>query len=491
MLRREFIGISIAASIYLLTGCSNESKNDTLNDRNSNIGDVPSNDTPIDTSLTQITGSSLNIPKLLDPEIIDGIKSFDLFIEERTSRFFDGVDTNTYGISTDYLGPTLLVRQDEKVNIRFTNNLNETTTIHGHGMHLPANMDGGPHQKMLSGESWSAEYTVNQKACTNWYHPHLMGQTARQVYMGMAGFIIIEDDEIDSLNLPNSYGIDDIPLVLQDKKFTDDGQIDYSPSSMEMMHGYHGDIHLVNGQIEPNFSANASLLRMRILNGSSSSMYDIAFDDDRAFKQIAGDNSLLESAVELKTLKLSPGERAEIVVDLSDDFGGGLSLIELNNDKVFMRISVDTDTASNSLIPEKLTTLDDTDIAAALRTRKFTLSGAMGKLYINDESMDMGVINEYIPVNELEIWEVENTMMMDHNFHIHATHFRVIERNGSSEKVNENERGYKDTVYLSPYDKVKLLVKMTDYIDGNTPYMYHCHFLEHEDAGMMGQFVVV
>lgn len=490
MKRREFIGVSVAASIYLFTGCANDS-DDNTEKIISDINETSSDSTVPQILLKNITDSSLNIPPLLDPQIVDGVKKFQLSIEERTHGFFEGIDTKTYGISADYLGPTLLIRQDENVSIEFTNRLNETTTIHGHGMHVPANMDGGPHQKMNSGDTWAAEYRVNQKACTNWYHPHLMGHTARQVYMGLAGIIIIEDDEINSLNLPNTYGIDDIPIVVQDRIFTSEGEIDYSPSSSEMMHGYIGDIYLTNGQIKPRFSANASLLRLRLLNGSNSSVYKFGFDDERAFFQVAGDNSLLEKPVELTSVKLSPGERAEIIVDLSQDQGKEILLQELSSTQDILTISVDSDIKTDAVIPDKLTTLENIDMSTSLRTRTFELSGSMGNLYINGVSMDMSVINETIPLNEVEIWEVKNSMGMAHNFHIHATHFRVLERRGSVDRVGENEKGYKDTVSLSPYESVKLLVKMTDYSDVNIPYMYHCHFLEHEDAGMMGQFVVV
>jgi len=434
----------------------------------------------------------LTIPAVLEPTIIDGVKNYDLKIQKSTHEFFKGYKTNTYGVNTSFLGPTLRFDNGDKVSLNFTNLLNEATTMHGHGMHVPANMDGGPHQKIMPSQSWSAKYTVKQKAATNWYHPHLMGKTAEHVYKGLAGFIIIEDDEIKNLDLPKTYGVDDIPLVLQDRFFSKDGQFVYSPNMREVMHGYNGDIFLTNGVFEPFIDLKAKEIRFRILNGSNSSVYNLKFSNNQKFKQIATDNSLLETSVELTSLLLSPGERAEIIINLTNLKGKSIYLEEIKTNKSFLKINIEnTISLETTTTPNKLTNLNFYNIKDAKRTRKFTLSGRMGNLYINGRSMDMNYINEEIPVGKVEIWEVNNTMNTSHNFHIHATHFIIIERNGSKNNVKSNEKGYKDTVYLAPNERVKLLVKMTDYTDNKNTYMYHCHFLEHEDNGMMGQFTVV
>jgi len=138
-----------------------------------------------------------------------------------------------------------------------------------------------------------------------------------------------------------------------------------------------------------------------------------------------------------------------------------------------------------------LTSLLKLDPAQAVKTRKFVLSGERGRFEINGKSMDMSRIDEVVNLGDIEIWEVENTMNMDHSFHIHDTHFLPIERNGNASAVNENEKGYKDVIYIPAGERVKFIVQMEDYTDASVPYMYHCHFLEHEDAGMMGQFTVV
>jgi FtsP/CotA-like multicopper oxidase with cupredoxin domain len=496
MKRRDFIAISATAAVWLLTGCGGGSDGGGGNPGGENPGGgnppgagnpgggSPGNPNP--------APGELAIPPLLDPAPVGGVKQFTLSIQEGSKEFFPGTATRTYGISADYLGPTLLLRRGEQVSISYTNNLPVVTTMHGHGMHVPAVMDGGPHQIIAPGSTWSANYTVDQKACTNWYHPHKVGTTAEQVYMGLAGMIIIEDDESRALDLPRRYAIDDIPLVVQDKVFDANKQIDYSPSRMQIRQGYLGDTFLVNGVVQPYFNAEAKALRLRILNGSNARVYRFGFSDGRVFSQIATDNSFLPAPVPLSEVRLSPGERAEVVVDLSSDFGGTVVFKDLSSGANLLTINVNMEASGGGGIPGTLTnTLEIPSLANVVRTRSFALGMHRMQFTINGKSMDMNRIDETVPLGDLELWEVTNTMGMNHNFHIHATHFYVVERDGSAANVPANEKAYKDVVFLPPNSSVKFLVKMIDFSDGTNPYMFHCHFLEHEDDGMMGQFVVV
>lgn len=470
MKRRKFLFLSTVAASSLLLGrnfISDTSKNSFTN--------------------------RLHIPPLLDGKNINGVYHYDLSIQKAKHQFFQNKLTDTYAINATYLAPTLRLIDGQEVSINYTNNLDVVTTMHGHGMHLPANMDGSPHQSIKPKDSWSARYRVNQRACTNWYHPHAHKTTAQQVYKGLAGLIIIEDKESQSLDLPKEYGVDDIPLVLQDRYFDSNAQILYNPGMREIMMGYKGDTFVTNGVINPVVTVEAKEIRLRLLNGSNSSVYNLKFDDSRVFHQIATDNSFLETPVSLNSLRLSPGERAEIVVDLTTQKGQTLYLMEYQQNKAFVKFDITQSSSTKTQLPKKLTTLVKYKESQAVNRRTFTLSAMMGQMQINAKSMSMHRIDEKVPLNQVEIWEVHNErMMMDmaHNFHIHGTHFMVLERNGSAQNVLESEKGYKDTVYLAAGDRVKLIVKMTDYTDKTTPYMYHCHFLEHEDRGMMGQFTV-
>lgn len=483
MQRRSFLMLGSMASGVIFSGClpmflMNSSK---LNAKETVEGFVEFD-------------NKLAIPPLLKGKVRNGVFHYDLNIKEAKHHFFKNVLTDTYAVNGTYLAPTLKLVNGQKISINYTNNLKETTTMHGHGMHVPANMDGSAHQPIYSNKTWSAVYTVKQRACTNWYHPHAMDKTAEHVYQGLAGLLIIEDEESQKLDLPKNYGVDDIPLVLQDRFFDRNGQLYYNPSMHQTMMGYKGDTFITNGVINPYVEVEAKEIRFRLLNGANSTVYELAFSDNRVFKQIAGDNSFLEKPVEISTLRLSPGERAEIVVDLGSDLGKSLTLNEIREGKSFLKIEVTQKGKVTTKVPEVLTTLTKLSTKDVVRQRKFVLSGRMGRVFINNKRMNMNRIDEVLKLNETEVWEITNKRMMmmrmEHNFHIHGTHFMVIERNGSYDNVLENERGYKDTVYLAANDTVKVIVKMTDFVDKKVPYMYHCHFLEHEDAGMMGQFTV-
>ena len=494
----------ITASVFVvglfLSACGvNESRtNEMGNMGNMDNGEMGGAYSQSDQTLQRFNYVAYSKPLVipaLAPYSIDaqGYKVFNLNINESSTEFFSGIKTKTYGINSSILGQTLRMHRGEKIKLAYHNNLKEPTTMHGHGMHVPAVMDGGPINKIQPGTSWTAHYIVNQGACTNWYHPHLMGKTAEHVYKGLAGFIIIDDAQSDTMNLPKEYGVDDIPLVIQDKRFDKNGQILYAPNRMEIRMGYRSDILLANGVIQPYFDAPAKKVRFRLLNGSNSSVYGLMFSDGRAFKQIAVDNSFLERPVSLNTVTLTPGERAEIVVDFSGEKGKELTLIDKISNNEIMKIRISKDPITTSSVPSRLTTLIKEDAASAVRTRRFVLGMARGDdgrmhMAINGKVMDLRRIDEYVPKDQIEIWEITNTMGIVHNFHIHATHFFPLTRNG--QLVAANEQGYKDVISLPGHSTVRVVVKMTDYVDENTGYMYHCHFLEHEDDGMMGQFAV-
>lgn len=436
----------------------------------------------------------LDIPALASYNVVDGYKVFDMNIHESTTEFFDGVATKTYGINSNVLGETIRFHRGDEVKIVYTNNLTEPTTMHGHGMHVPATMDGVLNT-IQPNSSWTAQYTVDQKASTNWYHPHFMHKTAKQVYMGLAGLILIDDDESDALDLPKIYGVDDIPLVLQDKRFDSNKQIDYSPTQREVKRGYISDTMLVNGVINPFVDVSAKQIRFRVLNGSNARVYNLEFSDKRTFKQIATDNSFLEEPIKLNSLILTPGERVEIVVDFNNDLNKSVVLKDTNSNLEIMKINVNSVALTHNTLPTTLTSQVKYDPKDSVRTRKFLLGMSRGDdrrmhMSINGKIMDMARIDEVVPVDEVEIWEITNNMPMEHNFHIHSTHFYPLERNGKAENILPTEKGYKDTIRLAPRSTVKVIVKMTDFPDDNNAYMYHCHFLEHEDDGMMGQFTI-
>ena len=437
----------------------------------------------------------LQIPALADSTVTDGVRTFDLTAQAGTTDFGDGRVSDTIGLNQSYLGPTMRMNRGETVRVNVSNELDEMTTLHWHGMHVPAEADGGPHQMIQPGETWSPEWEIDQPAATLWYHSHPHGETAQQVYRGLAGMLLI--DEEAEPDLPETYGVDDIPVIVQDKSFQPDGQLVVDPEGQAST-GFLGDTLVVNGTIAPYFDATTELVRLRLLNASNSRVYDFGFDDGRQFAMVASDGGFLEQPFTTDRIQLSPAERAEIVVSLepgetvdllsyppdlgsqvdgNNRYGGGtFQVLELR--------AADTLDASPD-VPETLAEIVPMDPAEAVTTRQFRISGRA----INGRPMDMGRIDEVVTVDQVEIWEVMNADPQPHNFHAHDVQWQVLDVGGSPPPPEL--AGWKDTVYVPPRETVRLIMRFTDYTDPTWPYMFHCHLLWHEDIGIMGQFVVV
>jgi FtsP/CotA-like multicopper oxidase with cupredoxin domain len=443
--------------------------------------------------------NELRIPPLLEPRVHDdGRKVFDLALRAGASELLPGKRAATWGANGAYLGPTLRAERDDDVVVNVTNGLGEdSTTVHWHGMHLPAAADGGPHQTIEAGATWSPGWTIDQPAATLWYHPHPHGETADQVYRGIAGMFIVDDPGSRRLALPDEYGSDDIPLILQDKRFKDDGTLDFSKGMGST--GLLGDKMLVNGTYAPYLEVESERVRLRLLNASNARIYNLGFADDRAFALIATDAGLLAAPQRLERIQLSPGERAEIVAELAPsetvvlrsfepDLGANVLEERLTGgDDSFdvLELRAARHLTPSPRLPAQLAPLPRTDPPRAVRTRRFVLTG---QSLINGKAMDMNRIDEIVKVGTVEVWEVHNGSGTPHNFHPHDVRFRVLDYAG--DEPPPHLAGLKDTVYVPPNRSVRLLVAFEDYSDPELPYMFHCHVLQHEDNGMMGQFTV-
>ncbi|WP_026928787.1 multicopper oxidase family protein [Glycomyces tenuis] len=457
------------------------------------------NEAKVDTVGKVDFDSPLAVPPLAESEQdSSGARVFTLEAQSGETEFRSGAATRTWGLNGSYLGPTIRAKRGEEVAFAIGNGLDEETSIHWHGMHLPAVMDGGPHQAVSPGETWTPQWTVNQPAATLWYHPHPHGRTAEHVYRGLAGMFIVDDDESESLNLPGEYGVDDVPLIVQDRKFDDGNQFDDSGAFLSSQ-GVLGDHILVNGTIGPYFEVGTRLVRLRLLNGSNSRLYNFGFSDDRPFHLIATDGGLLPEAHETERIELSPGERAEIVVAFEPGETVELRSYPAEEGYVFGlgrfngaddRFDVVQFRAAGSLtdeteIPASMGTAPDLEGADVAEERSFKLSGTS----INGEKMAMDRIDFGVREGSVEVWEVSNNDGYLHNFHVHDVQYQVL--SVDDETPPPHLRGWKDTVRLIPQRKYRLAMRFSDYTDPNLPYMYHCHLLTHEDQGMMGQFVVL
>jgi suppressor of ftsI len=495
--RRKYTRRALIGAGILTGGCVAVSGGSYLLFRNatepiSTVGDVDF-DTP------------LAIPPLLDPQPdADGRKRYDLTLRSGEVEILPGEMTETWGVNGPFLGPTIRARRGDTVAMSVRNELPEGTTLHWHGMHLPAEYDGGPHQPIDTGATWEPEWEITQPASTLWYHPHPHGKTAEHVYRGIAGMILIDDEESGALPLPREYGVDDIPLIIQDKNFHDDGQLDFDTGSFldnfggSPSFGIFGNTILANGTRGAYFEARRRLTRFRILNCANTRFFNLAFSDERPFRLVATGNGLVPGdPVELTRIQLGPAERAEIVVELAPcddvvlrsveiDLGGGET--QLRGDDTFDVLNVRTgdELEASPDLPDVLTDANAApEVPHDATERDFVLEGHSK---INGEKMDMSRIDEVVPAGALEVWNVSSSSN-PHTFHIHGATFHVLDVEGR--EPPPELRGPKDTIFVNDGHAVRLAVQFEDHTDPEDPYMFHCHLLRHEDNGMMGQFVVV
>ncbi|MGH1363705.1 MAG: multicopper oxidase domain-containing protein [Calditrichia bacterium] len=455
--------------------------------------------------MTLLLSAQTSFKTLWIPPTLSG-PEYNLTMQNGSMEFIDGLQTPTSGYNGNYLGPTLIFRKGEMATFNLTNLIGDTTTNHWHGMHVPAIYDGGPHTRIFPGETWSPFFRIMNDASTMWYHPHLHRITEAHVHSGLAGMIIIQDTVESTFKLPRDYGVDDIPIFLQDRTILPNGEFQFDPTVISA--GEMGDRLVINGVLNPLHQTPAQQVRFRLLNASSARVYNIGISDNRSFHQIASDGGLLEEPVSVTRVPLSSGERAEIVVDFTSDMGDTLYLMTYASelvrnepgganssgsgnpldgaDTTVVALVIVAPTAADNQLPTEFTEIDELRESDADTTRDFFLLSS--NLSINGQKFNHNVINERVRLGNVEIWTVGNPGDMPHPFHIHDVQFFILDRNGMPPKPTE--RGKKDTVLLYGGDLLRLIMVFEDYSDSQTTYMYHCHFLRHEDMGMMAQFVI-
>lgn len=445
-----------------------------------------------------------------------------------------------------YLAPTLHFKKGQKVRLRLNNNLPAPSILHWHGLHVPANMDGNPMYAINRGETYIYEFEILNRAGTYFYHSHTHSVTARQVYSGLAGLLIVSDDHEQALNLPG--GELDIPLVIQDRSFDQQNQLLYSANMMQRMNGFLGDQILVNGRPDFTLSVATRAYRLRLVNGSNSRIYKLAWNDGTPITVIGVDGGLLEHPEQHAYVMLAPGERLELWMDFSGRaigteltlrslqfsatghggmgmmggmhrgmmgggmMGGGMmsvSALPSGSDYPILKIRVAKKEQDSHSLPKTLTpitALRVKDAANATQPRTISLSMQHMSALLNGRSYKMDDIqpDEIIPVNSLQVIEFDNgfgggmhgmMMSMPHPMHLHGEQFQIVKReinSGSSDSYATVanglvQSGWKDTVLVMPGEKVTILKPFNDF---KGLFMYHCHNLEHEDMGMMRDFLI-
>jgi len=463
-------------------------------------------------SQSEAQTSARPFQKLHIPEAVSG-RNFELNLHKTTKSFWKGATTDTYAYNNEsFWGPTLIFQQGDTVQVHVKNDLEEPTTTHWHGLHIPAIMDGGPHQLIPAGKTWSPTFTVKNNAGTYWYHPHAHETTQKQLTLGAGGLIIIKDPVEAALKLPRTYGVDDIPLALTSRRFYPNQQF-----SQEGDNDKYGDFEFVNGTLDPEVSLPSQFVRLRILNAEIERGYNLGFRDNRTFYVIATDGGLVDKPIPITRMKLMVGERVEILVDLGQDtVGSSLDLMAYNSGQTFgfpgqepgtgrpnggylnnidfrlLHINVTPPTAQAithlpaTLVKNRFWTEGE---ASHERTLRIT-AGEPGRAFsFDDQVYKMHSINQTVKLGAVEKWTIQNSRVFGHSFHIHDVQFKIVAR--SSGPVEPYEQGWKDTVFVPRNESVSFVTKFEDYASDTDAFMYHCHMANHEDGGLMGEFLVV
>lgn len=447
-----------------------------------------------------------------------------------------------------FTGPIIRVRKGQKVRVNFTNNLpaGEQSIVHWHGLIVPQKADGHPMYQIDAGKTHVYEFEVANRAGTYWFHPHTHGKTGPQVIKGLAGLFIVSDAEQDALKLPT--GEFDLPLVIQDRAFDADNQIVYDVQNMSNMNhgmgnmggmnmnsmmqgmmGFLGDRILVNGKPDFLLSASTRVYRLRLLNGSNSRIYKLAWSDGTLITVLGVDGGLIDKPIGKKYVMLAPAQRAEIWLDLSGrklgdeialeslafeggETGGMMGMAEtapaLGAPMRILRVKVNAQSAETLKLPEKLTAITPLQASAASnanapRQIKITLNGMTWLLNNRQFEMDKAADDEKVKLNATEIWEFSNEKnpgaMMDangmpHPIHMHGVQFNVLSREvlPDLKPIRDTvmdgivDEGWHDTVLVMPGEKVRVITRYAQ----SGRFLYHCHNLEHEDQGMMRNFDV-
>lgn len=388
-------------------------------------------------------------------------------------------------------GPTLEVTEGDRVIVRFRNELDEPTTVHWHGLHLPFEADGSPFHPVAPGEEYVYQFTVPPgTAGTYWYHPHPHHRTGYQVGKGLHGAIVVRDPDD-----PLPASLTERLIVLSDNRFGTDGEIHFAEEGsrqarVDAENGREGDVHFVNGRILPELDIRSGeVQRWRVINASAARTYRLALPG-HTLLHVGSDGGLFERAVEVDEILVAGGERVELLVRGTGEPGERTMLRSLPYDRYLPQTRPGnwTDTLDLAAVrytggpaieavelPGRLRAIPTLDTAQAQGIRQMVLT----KNRINGRMMEMDRVDQVARLGDTEIWEVENLVGMDHTFHLHGFQFQLLDRDGEPEPFPS----WKDVVNVPKRSSVRFIVRFDNHPG---KWMFHCHILDHEDAGMMG-----
>ncbi len=438
-------------------------------------------------------GNQIPYPRLVD---VGHGEIFDLTAEAATHSFIPGKPVEVLGYGGTYMGPAVRLKRGTTAKLRLVNKLDRPTNLHWHGLMVEGEFDGGTQPGIAPGTGWEARLRVDQPAATLWYHAHVHGETTRDVHDGLCGMLLVDDAKATPPGLPATWGVDDLPLVLQDREFDATGRPVLPPLAKHVEHGFRGSTMIVNGTVDALAKVPSRLVRLRLLNASGARTFRLFFEDQRSFHLIGTDGGLLSEPVELSVLPLAPAERAEILVDFAegaanlmtgpDDHEHRMGAQVMSMPDVLgaparlVAFSTSSERGSATSLPKTLAALPPLPRATGdLKRRRFELrvlpgavAGDMGgqgsmthadatmpmehgnhsdphdlppRFVINGKSFEMGRIDEQVKLGTTEVWEIVSPEMA-HPFHLHGAQFRVLSEDGEPPKLWN--RGTKDTVLV-------------------------------------------
>ncbi len=417
-------------------------------------------------------------PLHIPPTIYTPI-NFNLQAAPSTVDLGDGRQASALAYNGFLPGPTFRANRNDTTSVRLANGLSEETTVHWHGMVVPHAADGHPLEAVAPGGNYLYQFTIQQRACLNWYHPHPHMLTGEQVCLGLAGAYILNDAEEALLGLPS--GAHEIPLIVRDAALDRAGNLTYTAKTS----GFLGQIPLVNGTRDPYLNVDTALYRFRVLNGANARLFRLALGNGALFTLIGNDGGLLATTASVGQIEFGPGERLDLLLDFRGlPLGTKILLQDLNAGWNLIEFRVTSAVSDTSVIPGgTLSTINA--LSSPVQTRVFSFDG-MSR--INGLTYDLNRIDFQVPFGQTELWRFTTNGNAPHPVHVHGASFQVQSRSGGRGALFPWERGWKDTVLLEDGETVEVLIRFEGY---RGIYLLHCHKLEHEDMGMMSNFEVV
>ncbi|MDP9403590.1 MAG: multicopper oxidase family protein [Actinomycetota bacterium] len=415
---------------------------------------------------------------------------YNLALSPANAVILPGKNTPVWAYNGLFPGPTIKAKANRRVVVTQTNKLATNASTHLHGAHVAPSSDGHPTDVFGPGQSKVYTYPNDQLASTLWYHDHTAHATSRNVYMGLAGAYLIRDAVEAALGLPG--GAYDITCIIQDRTFNADGSLSFVDSANAVL----GNTVLVNGKPWPFLAVSGRKYRFRFVNGSNSREYELALSSNKSLNQIASDGGLLAQTFVTPSIRLSPGERAEVVIDFAQYPAGTKIVLEnlkgtaTDGTDSIMRFDVGSPVSDTSKLPTTLRSITKMTTAAVTRTFALSFDSTRRLWVINGKPFDPNRIDVKPKLDAPEIWKITNSSGMAHPFHIHLSMFQILDRtkSGVVSKPGPGESGWKDTVRIDPGETVRFITKFTGF---KGRYVYHCHNLAHEDHDMMAQMEVV